>query len=166
MRWHQIFVIYFCSFFINFKTNASESIYYVWFTQTSISVHEYFHYEFYPLSHNTVCCIYAVSYTHLDVYKRQVLSLVLFRTDLSIQLTTLIQQVRIHQLLSLVSVIQIWLLRWLNTARIIFFHRLDSQCFHRLISRHREFFHSYSNIIKKSGARTAVMSQLWLFFNI
>ena len=54
------FCYIFCSFFINFKTNASESIYYIWFTQTSISVHEYFHYEFYPLSHNTVCCIYVL----------------------------------------------------------------------------------------------------------
>ena len=89
-----------------------------------------------------------------------------YRTDLSTQSPTWTTFLRTHLLQSLVSVIQIWLLRWLNTARIIFFHRLDSQCFHRLISRHREFFHSYSNIIKKSGARTAVMSQLWLFFNI
>ena len=83
----------------------------------------------------------AVSYTHLDVYKRQDLILVLFRTDLSILSTILIQHQRIHQQPSHVSVIQIWLMRWYSTARIIFFHRLDSQCLLRLISRHREFFH-------------------------
>ena len=52
-----------------------------------------------------------------------------------------IDKVSIHQQLSHVSVIQIWLMRWYSTARIIFFHRLDSQCLLRLISRHREFFH-------------------------
>ena len=41
-------------------------------------------------------------------------------------------------------VIQIWLMRWYSTARIIFLHRLDSQCLHRLISRHRVYFHYYS----------------------
>lgn len=40
-----------------------------------------------------------------------------YRTDLSIQLTTLIQPLRIHRQQNLVSVIQIWLKRWLTTAR-------------------------------------------------
>ena len=46
---------------------------------------------------------------------------------------------------SLVSVIQIWLKRWLTTARITFLLRLDSLCLHRLISQTRVYFHSYSN---------------------
>ena len=50
----------------------------------------------------------------------------------------------LHQL-SLVSVIQIWLKRWLTTARITFLLRLDSLCLHRLISQTRVYFHSYSN---------------------
>ncbi len=45
------------------------------------------------------------------------------------------------QLLSHVSVIQIWHLRWLSTARTTSFHRLDSQCLLRQISQHREYFH-------------------------
>ena len=53
--------------------------------------------------------------------------------------------VRILQQLSLVSVIQIWLKRWLTTARTTFLHRLDSLCLHRLISLTRVYFHSYSN---------------------
>ena len=72
-------------------------------------------------------------------------SLVLFRTDLSTLLTTLIQQVRIHQQLNHVSVIQIWHLRWLSTARTTSFSRLDSLCLHRLISRTRVFFHFSAN---------------------
>ncbi len=44
-----------------------------------------------------------------------------------------------------VSVIQIWLKRWLTTARTTFLHRLDSLCLHRLISQTRVYFHSYSN---------------------
>ena len=40
-----------------------------------------------------------------------------------------------------VSVIQIWLKRWLTTARTTFLLRLDSLCLHRLISRIRVFFH-------------------------
>ncbi len=39
-------------------------------------------------------------------------------------INNLIQHLRIHQQLSLVSVIQIWLQRWLSTARTTFFHRL------------------------------------------
>ena len=45
--------------------------------------------------------------------------------------------VRILQQLSLVSVIQIWLKRWLTIARTTFLHRL--------ISLTRVYFHSYSN---------------------
>ena len=53
--------------------------------------------------------------------------------------------VRILHQLSLVSVIQIWLKRWLTTARTTFLLRLDSLCLHRLISQTRVYFHSYSN---------------------
>ena len=54
----------------------------------------------------------------------------------------------ILQQLSLVSVIQIWLKRWLTTARTTFLHRLDSLCLHRLISLTRVYFHSYSNYLQ------------------
>ena len=70
---------------------------------------------------------------------------VLFRTDLSIQSTTLIMYLRIPHQLSLVSVIQIWLKRWLTTARTTFLLRQVSLCLHRLISLTRVFSHSYSN---------------------
>ena len=53
--------------------------------------------------------------------------------------------VRILHQLSLVSVIQIWLKRWLTTVRTTFLLRLDSLCLHRLISQTRVYFHSYSN---------------------
>ena len=46
----------------------------------------------------------------------------------------------------LVSVIQIWLKRWLTTARITFLLRLDSLCLHRLIRLRREFSHFFSNL--------------------
>ena len=53
--------------------------------------------------------------------------------------------VRILHQLSLVSVIQIWLKRWLTTARTTFLLRLDSLCLHRLISLTRVYSHSFSN---------------------
>ena len=51
------------------------------------------------------------------------------------------QQVRIHRQRNHVYVIQIWLVKWLSTARTISLLRQVSQCFHRLISRHRAYFH-------------------------
>ena len=78
-------------------------------------------------------------------YLHSVQLLVLFRTDLSIQSTTSTTLLRILHQLSLVSVIQTWLKRWLTTARTTFLFRLDSLCLHRLISLTRVFSHSYSN---------------------
>ena len=93
-------------------------------------------------------------------------SLVLFRTDLSIQLTTLTQQVRIHQQLNHVSVTWIWLQRWLNTARITFLHRLDSLCLHRLISRHRVYFHFSVNNYYYYKQKSWCLHQLFLFIAV
>ena len=45
-----------------------------------------------------------------------------------------------------VSVIQIWLKKWLATQRITFLCRQVSLCLHRLISRIRVFFHFFSNL--------------------
>ena len=59
---------------------------------------------------------------------------------------TLILTLKTHRQLSHESVIQIWLKRWYSTARITSFHRLVIQCLHRLISRHRVYFHFYSNL--------------------
>ena len=47
--------------------------------------------------------------------------------------------------LSLVSVIQIWLKRWLTTQRTASFSRLVSLCLHRLIRLTRVFCHFFSN---------------------
>ena len=46
---------------------------------------------------------------------------------------------RIQHQLSHVSVMLIWLRRWLSTARTTFLLRLDSPCLHRLTRLHREF---------------------------
>ena len=61
------------------------------------------------------------------------------RTGWSIQLQTLTTWQRIHRQQNPVSVIQIWHLRWLNTARTTFLHRLDSLCWHRQIREHRVY---------------------------
>ena len=78
-------------------------------------------------------------YLHRDLHS------VLFRTVLSTQSTTSTTLLRIPHQLSLVFVIQIWLKRWLTTARITFLLRLDSLCLHRLISLTRVYSHSFSN---------------------
>ena len=70
---------------------------------------------------------------------------VLFRTVLSTQSTTSTTWLRTPHQLSLVSVIQIWLKRWLTTARTTFLLRQDSLCLHRLISLTRVYSHSFSN---------------------
>ena len=58
---------------------------------------------------------------------------------LDIQSLTLTMLLRIQHLLSHVSVMSIWLRRWLSTARTTFLLRLDSLCLHRLTRLHREF---------------------------
>ena len=76
--------------------------------------------------------------------------------------------VRILHQLSLVSVIQIWLLRWLTTVRTTFLLRLDSLCLHRLISLTRVYFHSYSNHLQfnvvQSGKSSKELFLLCTFF--
>ena len=86
-----------------------------------------------------------LSLMHYRRFQTRDLHSVLFRTVLSTQSTTLTTLLRIPHQLSLVSVIQIWLKRWLTTARTTFLLRLDSLCLHRLISLIRVFSHSYSN---------------------
>ena len=78
------------------------------------------------------------------------LHLVQYRTDLSTRSTTLTMYQRIHHLLNLVSVIQIWQKRWSTTARTTFLHRLDSLCSHRQISQIRVYFLSYSKMYKEN----------------
>ncbi len=70
-----------------------------------------------------------------------------------------------------VSVIQIWLKRWLTTARTTFLHRQVSLCLHRLISLLRECFLCYSNLCKIVQKRSSQFCGLLLlsyccsFFN-
>ena len=58
------------------------------------------------------------------------------------------------------------LMRWYSTARITFFHRLDSLCLHRLISRHRVYFHFSVNNYYYYKQKSWCLHQLFLFIAV
>ncbi len=65
-----------------------------------------------------------------------------------------------------VSVIQIWLKRWLTTARTTFLHRQVSLCLHRQTSLHRVLFFSVTVIIDtitQTTTKSLVASAVRLF---
>jgi len=86
-----------------------------------------------------------LSLMHYSRFQIRDLHSVLFRIVLSTQSITSTTWLRTPHQLSLVSVIQIWLKRWLTTARTTFLLRQVSLCLHRLISLTRVYSHSFSN---------------------
>ena len=85
------------------------------------------------------------SLMQLQRYLSSVPHLVPFRTVWSTPSTTWITLLRTPLPLSLVSVIQTWLKRWLTTQRTASFSRLVSLCSHRLIRQTRVYCHFFSN---------------------
>ena len=98
----------------------------------------------------------------IDIVSTQRSALGAYRIVWSILFQTLITYLRIHLLLSLVSVIQTWRMRWLTTARIIFLHRQVSLCWLRLTRAIRVYYHYFSSL--KNEKRTG-FPVLFLFFN-
>ncbi len=84
--------------------------------------------------------------TPLRKYLRREAALAPYRTVWSIRSPIWILLLKIHRMQNHAYVIQIWPVKWLITARTIFWHRPDSPCLRRQISQIRAFYHYSSNI--------------------